>query len=56
MQSSGVELKTNDGEDDDGEHDQEADLHQRGQGLQDGLEDHLETWGCRVGSSGEGWK
>ena len=41
MQGPGVELETDDCENEDGEHDQQADLHQRGQGLQDGLQDDL---------------
>ena len=44
MQSSRVELEADDGEDEDGEHDEEADLHQRGQRLQYGLQHDLETW------------
>ena len=44
MQSSRVELEADDGEDEDGEHDEEADLHQRGQRLQDGLQHDLQTW------------
>ena len=45
VKSSGVELQPDDGEDDDGKHDEEPDLHEGGQGLQDGLEDDLEAWG-----------
>ena len=41
VEGPGVELQPDDGEDEDGEHDQQADLHQRGQGLQDGLQDDL---------------
>ena len=44
VQSSRVELEADDGEDEDGEHDEEADLHQRGQRLQDGLQHNLQTW------------
>ena len=45
VESSGVELQSDDGEDDDGKHDEEPDLHEGSQGLQDGLQDDLEAWG-----------
>ena len=41
-----VELEADDGEDEDGEHDEQADLHERRQGLQDGLQNDLQT--CEV--------
>ena len=43
MQGPGVELETDDCENEDGEHDQQADLHQRGEGLENWLKDDLET-------------
>ena len=43
VQCSRVELQTDDGEDQDGKHDEKADLHQGRQGLEYGLEDNLET-------------
>lgn len=39
-----VELNPDDGEHDDGEEKQEADLQQRNHGFHDGLQHHLETW------------
>lgn len=39
-----VELHPDDGEHDDGEEEQEANLKQRDHGLHDGLQHHLETW------------
>jgi hypothetical protein len=45
VERPGVELESDDGEDQDGEHDEKADLHQRRQGLENGLEDDLETCG-----------
>ena len=44
VQRPRVELQPNDGEDEDGEHDEEADLHQRRQSLEDGLQHNLKTW------------
>jgi hypothetical protein len=43
MKGSGVELKADDGKNEDGEHDKQPDLHQRGQGLENGLENDLKT-------------
>ena len=43
VKGSGVELEADDGKDENGEHDQQPDLHQRGQGLENGLENDLET-------------
>lgn len=40
-----VELHPDDGEHDNGEEEQQADLKQRDHGLHDGLQHHLETWG-----------
>ena len=48
MEGAGVELEPDDSEDEDGEGDEEPDLHEGGQGLEDRLEDDLEA--CR-----EGW-
>ncbi len=53
MQRPRVELQPDDGKDKDGEHDEEADLHERCQGLEDGLEDHLQAWERRGGGRGE---
>lgn len=44
VQCARVELQADDGEDEDGKHDEERDLHQRRQRLQDGLEHHLQTY------------
>ncbi len=41
VKCSRVELQPDDGKDEDGEHDQEADLHQGCQSLQDGLQHDL---------------
>ena len=41
MKGSRVELETDDGEYEDGEHDEEADLHERSESLDDRLEDDL---------------
>ena len=35
MEGAGVELESDDGEDEDGEHDEEADLHERSESLDD---------------------
>ena len=43
MERPRVELQSDDGEDEDGEHDEQPDLHERGQRLQDGLQNHLQT-------------
>ena len=43
MQGARVELEPDNGKDEDGEHDQQADLHQRGEGLENWLKDDLET-------------
>ena len=43
MERPGVELEPDDGEDEDGEHDEERDLHERRQRLEDRLEDDLQT-------------
>ena len=43
MQRPGVELQPDDGEDHDGEHDEEANLHEGGEGLDDGLHHNLQT-------------
>ena len=37
VQRAGVKLEADDGEDEDGEHDEERDLHERRQRLEDGL-------------------
>ena len=53
MERPGVELEPDDGEDEDGEHDEERDLHERRQRLEDRLEDDLQT--CVVqGKKGKG--
>ena len=44
MEGAGVKFEADDGEYEDGEHDEEADLHQRGQRLQYRLQHDLETW------------
>ena len=44
MERAGVELKADDGEDEDGEHDEQRDLHQRRQRLEDRLQHHLQAW------------
>ena len=43
MERPGVELEPDDGEDEDGEHDEERDLHERRQRLEDGLQHDLQT-------------
>ena len=43
MKGPGVELQPYDGEDEDSEHDQQADLHQGGQSLQDGFQNDLQA-------------
>ena len=43
MEGPGVELQPDDGKDDDGEHDQKADLHEGRQGLDDRLQHNLEA-------------
>ena len=43
MESSSVELKPDNCEDKDGERDQKADLHEGGEGLEDGLQNHLQA-------------
>jgi hypothetical protein len=45
VQRSGVKLQPDDGEDDDGEQHQQADLEQRSHGLDDGLQHDLQTCG-----------
>ena len=44
MEGAGVELEPDDGEDKDGEGDEEPNLHEGGEGFEDGLEDNLEAW------------
>ena len=44
VQLATVELQADDGEHEDGEEEQHADLEQRNHGLHDGLQDDLETW------------
>ena len=44
VQLAAVELQADDGEHEDGEEKQHADLEQRNHGLHDGLQDDLETW------------
>ena len=51
MERPGVELEPDDGEDEDGEHDEERDLHERRQRLEDGLQHDLQT--CSVQGEGE---
>ncbi len=41
MEGPRVELEADNCEDEDGEGDKEADLHERGQRLEDGLQNHL---------------
>ena len=41
VQRPRVELQTDDGKDEDGEHDEKADLHEGREGLQDGLQHDL---------------
>ena len=43
MERPGVELEPDDGEDKDGEHDEECDLHERRQRLEDGLQHDLQA-------------
>ena len=43
VEDAAVELEADDGEDDDCEQDEQADLQQRSHGAQDGLEDDLQT-------------
>ena len=43
VQRPRVELQPDDGKDEDGEHDKKADLHERGQSLEDGLQDDLQA-------------
>ena len=49
MEGAGGELESDDGEDEDGEHDEEGDLHERRQRLEDGLEHDLQTCVVRGG-------
>ena len=51
VERPGVELEPDDGEDEDGEHDEERDLHERRQRLEDGLQHDLQT--CSVQGEGE---
>lgn len=44
MEFAHVELHPDDGEHDNGEEEEQADLQQRDHGLHDGLQHHLETW------------
>ncbi len=44
VQCSRVELESDDSKDENGEHDEEADLHEWSQSLQDRLEHHLEAF------------
>lgn len=44
VQSPRIKFKSNDGEYHDGKQDEQTDLQERGHGLDDGLQDHLETW------------
>ena len=44
MQSPRVELQSDDGKNENGEHNQESDLHKWSQSLEDGLEYNLKTW------------
>ena len=43
VQSSRIELKTDDGKNQNGKHDKETDLHKWRQSLENGLEHHLKT-------------
>ena len=43
VQGSRVELEPDDGKNENGEHDQQTDLHQRRQGLKNGFQNNLET-------------
>lgn len=43
VQGSRVKFQSDDGKYEDGKHDEEPDLHERRQGLEDGLEHHLEA-------------
>lgn len=43
MKRARVELESDDGEDEDGEHDQQPDLHQGREGLEDRLQHDLKT-------------
>ena len=43
VQSSRIELKTDDGKNQNGKHDEKPDLHEWSQSLENGLENHLET-------------
>ena len=44
MQGSRIKLQSDDGKNENGEHNQESDLHKWSQGLKDGLEYNLKTW------------
>ena len=44
VECSPVELEADDGKDDDGEEEEEGDVHQGTDGLRDGGHHHLETW------------
>lgn len=47
VEGAGVELEADDGEYQNGEHDEQTDLHERDQGLEDGFQDDLQTCGGR---------
>ncbi len=47
MQRAREELEPNDGEDEDSEHDEQADLHQRRQRLENRFQHHLQAWKSR---------
>ena len=49
MQGPRVKFESNNGEDQDGKHDQESDLHEWRQGLENRLEDNLETYRDKMG-------
>ena len=55
MEGAGVELESDDGEDEDGEHDEQRDLHQRRQRLEDRLQHHLQAWCKNSRDSGYTW-
>ena len=44
VECSPIELEADDGKDDDGEEEEEGDVHQGTDGLRDGGHHHLETW------------
>ena len=48
VERPGVELKSDNGEDDDGEEEEQRDVDQGTDGLGDGGHDHLQTWSTNI--------